>query len=144
VVKALRRLFKGLHEYSKAMHRRSGLSAPQAWALSIVDAEPQISLGTLAERMYSHPSTVSGVVERLVQRGAMRREVDPRDRRGVQLTLTPAGRRLMRESLPPVQAGLQRALERMPTRRLHLLRQALEDIVRQAELERVEAPFFEG
>jgi DNA-binding MarR family transcriptional regulator len=70
--------------------------------------------------------------------------VDPEDRRGICLSLTPAGRRLMRESPPPVQAGLQRALERMPARRLKLLRAVLDEIVRQAELERVEAPFFES
>jgi DNA-binding MarR family transcriptional regulator len=139
----MRRLFKGLHEYSKAMHRRSGLSSPQAWALAIVDAQPGVSLGGLAEQMYAHPSTVSGIVDRLTTRGALRRDVDPRDRRGIQLFLTPAGRRLMRESPPPVQAGLQRALERMPARRLRTLREALDEIVQQAELERVEAPFFE-
>jgi DNA-binding MarR family transcriptional regulator len=144
VVRSLRRLFKGIHEYSKAMQRRSGLSAPQAWALLLVDADPGISLGRLSERMYAHPSTVSGIVDRLVNRGALRREVDPEDRRGICLSLTPAGRRLMRESPPPVQAGLQRALERMPARRLKLLRAVLDEIVRQAELERVEAPFFES
>jgi DNA-binding MarR family transcriptional regulator len=144
VVKGLRRLFKGIHEYSKAMQRHSGLSAPQAWALTLVEGEAGVSLGTLAERMYAHPSTVSGVVERLVNRGALRRERDPEDRRGIRLSLTPAGRRLLRESPPPVQAGLLRALERMPLRRLRLLSQALEEIVHQAELERVEAPFFES
>jgi DNA-binding MarR family transcriptional regulator len=144
VVKSLRRLFKGIHEYSKAMQRRSGLSAPQAWALTLVDAEAGLSLGALAERMYAHPSTVSGIVDRLVNRGALRRERDPEDRRGIRLSLTPAGRRLLRESPPPVQAGLLRALERMPARRLHLLSRALDDIVRQAELARVEAPFFES
>jgi len=144
VVKSLRRLFKGIHEYSKAMQRRSGLSAPQAWALTLAEADAGLSLGTLAERMYAHPSTVSGIVARLVNRGALRREKDPEDRRGIRVSLTPAGRRLLRESPPPVQAGLQHALERMPARRLQLLREALEDIVRQAELERVRAPFFES
>lgn len=144
MVTSLRRLFKGIHEYSKAMQRRSGLSAPQAWALTLVDADAGLSLGTLAEGMYAHPSTVSGIVDRLVNRGALRRERDPEDRRGIRLFLTPAGRRLLRESPPPVQAGLLRALERMPPRRLKLLRDALDEIVRQAELERIEAPFFES
>jgi DNA-binding MarR family transcriptional regulator len=140
VVGCLRRLFKGLHEHSKAMQRQAGLSAPQAWALTILAAEPGLSLGELAERMHSHPSTVSGIVERLVGRRSVDRRPDPEDRRGIRLSLTSSGRRLLRRSPSPVQAGLQRALRAMPRRRRRLLRQALEEIVHASELEQVEAP----
>jgi len=125
------------------MQRQAGLSAPQAWALSILAAEPGLALGELAGRMHAHPSTVSGIVDRLVGRHAVDRRPDPEDRRGVRLSLTTTGRRLLRRSPAPVQAGLQRALEEMPPRRLRQLRRALEEIVRASELERVEAPFFQ-
>jgi DNA-binding MarR family transcriptional regulator len=144
VVSSLRRLFKGIHEYSKALQRRSGLSSPQAWALTILDGDRGLSLRDLAERMYAHPSTVSGIVDRLESRGCVKRETDPRDRRGIRLSVTPAGRRLLRSSPPPVQVGLRRVLVSMPTPRLRLLRESLEEVARGAELERVEAPFFEG
>lgn len=143
VVHCLRRLFKGLHEHSKAMQRQAGLSAPQAWALTILAEESGLALGELAERMHAHPSTVSGIVDRLVRRRAVDRRPDPEDRRGVRLSLTPSGRRLLRRSPPPIQAGLQRALERMAPRRLRQLRRALELIVNASELERVDAPFFQ-
>jgi len=143
IVGCLRRLFKGLHEHSKAMQRRAGLSAPQAWALAILAGESGISLGELADRMHAHPSTVSGIVDRLVGRGDVDRRPDPKDRRGVRLSLTPSGRRRLRRSPPPIQAGLQEALTRMPPRRLRSLRRALEEIVHSSELERVEAPFFQ-
>jgi len=144
VVRSLRRLFKGIHEYSKALQRRSGLSSPQAWALTLLDTEPGLSLGDLAGRMYAHPSTVSGIADRLVSRGWVRRETDPRDRRGIRLSLTPAGRRLLRSSPPPVQVALRRALVDMPAARLRVLRESLEEVARSAELDRVEAPFFES
>jgi DNA-binding MarR family transcriptional regulator len=146
VVRSLRRLVKGLHEYSKALQQRSGLSSPQAWALSIIEAEADggLRLGELAERMYAHPSTVSGIMERLVTRGIVRRETDPRDRRGIRLSLTPAGRRLLKSSPPPVQVGLRRALVAMPAARLRILRASLEQVARVAELDRIEAPFFVG
>lgn len=144
VVSSLRRLFKGIHEYSKAMQRRSGLSSPQAWALTILDAERGLSLGDVAERMYAHPSTVSGIMERLVARGWVRRQTDARDRRGIRLSLTPSGRRLLRSSPPPVQVGLRRALVAMPPARLRVLRESLEQVARGAEIDRIEAPFFES
>jgi DNA-binding MarR family transcriptional regulator len=144
VVRTLRRLFKAVHEYSKAIHRKTGLSGPQVWALNILETNPGLSLGELAARMFAHASTVSGVVDRLVERKAVRREVDRDDRRGVRLTLTATGRRLQRSSPPPVQVGLRRALEAMPAGRLRRLRQSLEEIARQTEIDRFDAPFFDG
>ncbi|HSB61993.1 MAG TPA: MarR family transcriptional regulator, partial [Vicinamibacteria bacterium] len=47
VVSYLRRLFKAIQEYSKAVQRRTGLSSPQLWALRILAAEPDLSLGEL-------------------------------------------------------------------------------------------------
>jgi DNA-binding MarR family transcriptional regulator len=83
-------------------------------------------------------------MERLVTRGIVRRETDPRDRRGIRLSLTPAGRRLLKSSPPPVQVGLRRALVAMPAARLRILRASLEQVARVAELDRIEAPFFVG
>ena len=73
VVNNLRRLFKAIHEYSKAVLRSTGLSGPQLWALTVLDREPALSLGELAERLFAHPSTVSGIVDRLEERGHIRR-----------------------------------------------------------------------
>ncbi|MGE0453458.1 MAG: MarR family winged helix-turn-helix transcriptional regulator [Vicinamibacteria bacterium] len=143
MVNHLRHLFKAIREYSKAMQRKAGLSSPQAWALRILDDEPGLALGALARRMYSHPSTVCGVVDRMVERGVVAREVNRSDRRGVVLSLTPAGRRLLKASPPPVQVGLARALEAMPSPRLRQLSQTLAEIVRRTEADRLEAPFFD-
>lgn len=143
VVRCLRRLFRAIHEYSKAIHRSTGLSAPQVWALTLLRAEPQLSLRELATRMFAHPSTTSGIVERLVERGAVRRSVNRKDRREVRLCLTPLGRRVLRRSPSPVQSGLRQALQSMPSSRLHQLRLSLEQIVSATESGRIDAPFFE-
>lgn len=143
VVNCLRRLFKAIHEYSKLMQRRVGMSSPQLWAMRIVAAEPGISLGGLAQRMYAHPSTVSGIVDRLVARGAIAREVDATDRRGLLLSLTPRGKRIADKAPPPVQQGLVRALQNMDARDLRQLRRHLEGVVKGAEADRVDAALFE-
>lgn len=143
VVNLLRRLFRGVHHYSKAMLRGTGFSAPQVWALTLIGADPGLSLRVLSERMYAHPSTVSGVVERLVERGVVDRAVDARDRRGVCLTLTARGRRELRRCPPPIQDALRRAVESMPPTRRHALRLGLEEVARATETDRVKAPFFE-
>lgn len=143
VVNNLRRLFKAIHEYSKAVLRNTGLSGPQLWALTVLDLEPALSLGELAERLFAHPSTVSGIVDRLEERGAVSRDRDPADGRGVLLRLTPRGRRLARTSPPPVQVGLRQALERLPALQLRQLRRTLDHVVRATSARGLEAPFFD-
>ncbi len=143
VVNSLRRLFKAIQEYSKAIFRSTGLSGPQVWALTVLAAEPGLSLGELAERLFAHPSTVSGIVDRLEDRGAVLRAPDPEDRRGVRLSLTPLGRRLLRRSPPSVQVGLREALEGLPGLQLRQLRRSLDLVVRRTAANRIEAPFFE-
>jgi MarR family transcriptional regulator, organic hydroperoxide resistance regulator len=143
VIQALRRLFKAVHVYSKSVLRTTGLSGPQLWALTILQEEPGLSLRDLAARMYAHPSTVSGVVERLVKQRAVKREVHPSDRREIRLTLTETGTRLIKKSPTPVQAALTQALCSMPASRLRQLRKALEDVAQSTEADHLDAPFYD-
>jgi DNA-binding MarR family transcriptional regulator len=143
VVNHLRRLFKAIQEYSKRIFRRTGLSGPQVWALTILGNEAGLSQGELAERLYAHRSTVSGIIDRLESRGVIRRVTDPDDRRGIRLSLTPRGQRVLKKSPPPVQIGLRRALERLPTAQLRRFRRVLEGVVQETAAAGIEAPFFD-
>ena len=73
----------------------------------------------------------------------MSRIPDPRDRRGIRLSLTARGRRLLRESPPPVQVDLRRALEGLPPGRLQMLRKTLEDVVESTAARKMDAPLFD-
>jgi DNA-binding MarR family transcriptional regulator len=143
IVRTLRRLFRAIHEYSKAIQKKSGLSGPQVWALTILKSQAGLSARELAARMFIHPSTVTGIVNRLVRKGAITRTVDRKDRRGVRLSATRLGGRILKTTPPPVQVGLTRALAALPPRRLRDLRTSLVRIARETEADRVNAPFFD-
>jgi DNA-binding MarR family transcriptional regulator len=143
VVQVLRRLFKAIHEYSKAIYKKTGLSGPQVWALTILEEHAEISASELAVRMFVHPSTVTGIIDRLARRRAIRRIVDAKDRRGVRLSLTPLGRKILKRTPPPVQVGLARAIKSLPPRRLRELRLSLVRIARETEADRMNAPLFD-
>jgi len=143
VVDSLRQLFKAIQEHSKAILGKTGMSGPQVWALSVLESEPGLSLGDLAARLFAHPSTVSGIVDRLEARAAVRRVTDPEDARGLHLFLTPLGGRLLRKSPPPFQHDLRQALEGLSTARLRSLRRSLEEVVKTTAAAKVPAPFFE-
>jgi DNA-binding MarR family transcriptional regulator len=143
VVNSLRRLFKAINEYSKRIFKRTGLSGPQVWALTVLANEPGLSHGELAERLFAHRSTVTGIVDRLEDRGMVARTTDPDDRRGIRLSLTSRGHRVLKKSPPPVQIGLRRALERLPTAQLRRLRRMLQAVVQETAAAGLEAPFFD-
>ena len=59
--------------------------------------------------LLSQPA-LSRMVDRLADRGLVDRRTDPGDRRGVRLSLTPAGRRIQREIGRPHARSVTRAL----------------------------------
>jgi len=71
------------------------LSCSQYRVLGLLDTGPAMS-SALAERLLVRPPSVTAVVDGLVARGLVGRGQMADDRRRVTLTLTPAGRRLLR------------------------------------------------
>jgi DNA-binding MarR family transcriptional regulator len=68
-----------------------GVTMSQAKVLYLVQAAPDLRMSDLSARLGVSLSTVSGVVDRLVDQGLMNRQDDPADRRHVVLRLTDAG-----------------------------------------------------
>ena len=87
------------------------MGGAQVWALSVVRDRPGIGIGGLAEVMAVHQSTASNLVRALVERELVVGRKDEADRRAVQLTLTPAGERLLRNAPGPFAGVLPDALK---------------------------------
>ena len=83
----------------------------------------------LADRTFTHQSTVSVVVTRLVRRGLVRRNRADYDARRVELQLTAAGRLLLNRALTSAQGQLIDSLEAMPSTRLTGIGRSLQTIV---------------
>jgi len=71
-----------------------GLSAAQAKVLMSLQPGEEVPMRVLAERVGSDPSNLTGLVDKLETRGALRRSPDPGDRRVKTLRLTEDGRQL--------------------------------------------------
>jgi DNA-binding MarR family transcriptional regulator len=72
------------------------LTPPQAGILRLIRTSPGLSQQALAERLGILPSRVVGFVDDLEDRGLVRRDRDPADRRANVLVLTAAGGRALR------------------------------------------------
>ncbi len=98
-----------LQRRSKRMARELGLTGPQRLVLRIVGRFPGIPAGELATLLSLHPSTLTGILQRLEARGWIRRRPHPRDRRRVLVGLTASGRALTGDE----PHGIENAVERL-------------------------------
>ena len=103
----------GLTQVSKRMHRSLGVTGPQRLVIRLVGQSPGMSAGALAETLHLHPSTLTGVLKRLQDRGAIERTADPTDARRAQLRLTRKGERLDALRAGTVEARIRAALARI-------------------------------
>jgi MarR family transcriptional regulator, organic hydroperoxide resistance regulator len=100
----------GLQRASKRMEASLGVTGPQRLVLRIVGRFPGISAGTLAHIVQLHPRTITGILQRLVRGGLLRREPDPDDNRRVRLRLRPRGEAFTRSSRGTVERAVTQAL----------------------------------
>ena len=73
------------------------LTMSQLRVLFILNDDPGMTAGNLAERLSVRPSTVTGIVDRLVKQELVERRPDPEDRRMVRSFLSTSGERLINE-----------------------------------------------
>lgn len=114
ILTALRRVMRAVDIHSRRLIATHHITAPQLVCLiTIVDNGP-ITLKQLAEGVFLSPSTVVGILDRLEAKGFVLRARDTRDRRLVNVSATASGRHLVENAPSPLQAGLARALKRLP------------------------------
>ncbi len=72
ILNGIRLIVQDLREASRAAEARLGLSGAQIFVLQTLAETPGISVNELSARTYTHQSSVSVVLKRLIQRGLVR------------------------------------------------------------------------
>jgi DNA-binding MarR family transcriptional regulator len=129
---ALNALVDALRVGSRVIERRLGISGAQLFVLQKLAEGPVSSLKELAARTFTHQSSVSVVVTRLVARGLVARTTFSDDARRVTLALTARGRALLRKAPETLQARLLASLEQLSRGDRKTLVEGLERLVREA------------
>lgn len=114
-----------LQSTSKRMEATLGVTGPQRFVIRIVGRFPGISAGQLARLLHLHPSTLTGVLQRLEQRGLLRRRRDPRDARRTLLGLTEKGRAFDVDAAGTVEACVAQVLDHTANQKIAAARDVL-------------------
>jgi DNA-binding MarR family transcriptional regulator len=124
----------GLQSLSKRMDAQLGVTGPQRLVIRIVGRFPGISAGRIAEILKVHKSTLTGVLQRLEQRGLIERREAPEDRRRSLVWLTAAGKKVDAVRAGTVEAALRRAMGKLSAEEIEAAEAVLSGVA--AELER--------
>jgi DNA-binding MarR family transcriptional regulator len=105
------------------------LTPVQYAALATIKANPGLDQVTLAGLIAYDRTTITGVVDRLVQKGLAVRHASSRDRRAKELEITDEGRHTLRAITPAVEAAQEMMLrgltEEEANELMRLLRKAI-------------------
>src|SRR5688500_12761750 len=111
ILDAIRSIAHCLRVSPGEFERKSGVSAAQLEVLRQVKKRPAFSVYELALRTHTRQSSVSTIVARLAEKGFVRRAAARSDARRISISLTSAGRAVLRKSRDMSQARLVGALE---------------------------------
>jgi DNA-binding MarR family transcriptional regulator len=106
----------GLERTSKRMSGEMGVTGPQRLVLRVVGLYPGMSAGDLATVLHVHPSTLTGVLQRLVDQRLLARANAPQDRRRAVLRLTRHGARVNAARQGTVEGAIAEALDGVSAR----------------------------
>lgn len=94
-----------------------GVTVAQAATLEVLRAEGPMRLGGLGQRLGIAPSTLTRNLERLIERGLVRRVPDPEDGRAFQVELTASGLRAADRLERQEESFMASILDRLPAER---------------------------
>ena len=129
IIDNIRRVFKVVNEQSKKAEHETGITGPQLWAIKVIGDLSPVRVSDLASRMYLHPATVVGILDRLELRGLVKRVRSKDDKRVVKVHLTDDGNKIVTKAPQVAQGLLVAGLEVLPIKRLHEIASALEELV---------------
>lgn len=133
LLRELVRAYQAFERYSAAHVAQLGLTPAQFDVLATLGNTPGMNPKTLGAKTLITKGTLTGVVDRMLAKGLVRRDPDPQDGRGQIVCLTAAGQALFEQVFPAHGKHVGRAFERVSdidfeqaARVLHAIRQAFE------------------
>ncbi|GAM11862.1 putative HTH-type transcriptional regulator YusO [Geobacter sp. OR-1] len=134
----LRRIFQAVTDFSRQAERITGLTGSQLWAVKVIAESKSIKVSDLAKRMYLHPTTVVGILDRLEAQELVQRSRSKTDRRVVDVALTASGEKLVATSPDVAQGMLVTGLEKITDDKLVRIHEGMAEFVKILGME--EAP----
>jgi DNA-binding MarR family transcriptional regulator len=114
IIYQIRRLIQAKELYTKELTKKYQVSASQLNCLLALYEQGPLPPSQIATHIMVKSSTVTGIIDRLEQKGLVTRSRTSPDRRVITVELTESGRTLAENAPPPIQQKVLEGLERLP------------------------------
>jgi len=120
-MRELVRAYQAFSSCSEAHIRQFNLTSPQFDVIATLGNTNGLSMGEIGEKTLITKGTLTGVIDRLVKKGIVRRETPADNRRSIIVCLTPKGEELFAEVFPAHINYLKERFEKLDPSELKLL-----------------------
>ncbi len=128
VVKKLVRAYQTFEGYSSAHIRSMGLTPVQFDVIATLANQEPMTFKILGEKTLISKSSLTGVVERMLQKGLISSEFNEDDARSQKLTLTAKGQKVFEKVFPEHLSHLKIAFDRLDQNEIAEIEHALQTI----------------
>jgi DNA-binding MarR family transcriptional regulator len=126
VLRELATTYQAFCAYDEAHIREYGLTPPQFDVICTLGNTPGMMMNQLAEKTLVTKGTLTGIVDRLEQKGLVRREVPPENRRCFMIVLTSEGEVLFEKLFPHHISYLKSRFDQLSDDELEQIKTALQ------------------
>lgn len=124
-VRALVRTYQAFSSYSEAFVRQHNLTPAQFDVIATLGNTNGMTMGEIGEKTLITKGTLTGVVDRLIKKDLVTREVPPENRRSVLVKLTHQGEQIFQQVFPAHIADMKEHFEALEPSELELLKTLL-------------------
>jgi len=114
IIYQIRRLMQAGELFTKELNKTYQVSAPQLHCLLALNENGPLPPSQIARHIMVKSSTVTGIIDRLEQKGFVERLRNSPDRRVITIQLTEAGKELAKNAPPPIQHKIVDGIRKLP------------------------------
>jgi len=130
IIWLIRRLMQAAELYTKELDKKYNVSAPQLSCLLALHENGPLAPSQIAKYIMVNSSTVTGIIDRLEQKGFVERSRTSPDRRVITIYLTEKGTVLVRNAPLPLQEKIVDGLNKLPSGEVASIVEALTKLAR--------------
>jgi len=114
IIYQIRRLMQAGELFTKELNKAYQVSSPQLHCLLALHENGPLPPSRIARHIMVKSSTVTGIIDRLEQKGFVERLRNSPDRRVITIQLTETGKELAKNAPPPIQHKIVDGIRKLP------------------------------
>lgn len=130
IILSIRRILQAKELYTKELNKKYQVSSSQLNCILTIYKDGPLPPSQIAKYIMVNSSTMTGIIDRLENKGLVERKRISHDRRVITIELTKAGKHLAKNAPPPIQQRVLDGLKSMSTQEITQIVHSLKRLTR--------------